>query len=358
LEIAIPICKSDDEAKKIANSTFVAVIGNSLLSALIFYFIGSRGVLKVGIAHIQFLVIFGFFATWFLGFLQILFQMNIRTNNLNVLSVKYILDRAGVVALSCLIYKQFPLYGLIIAQLVGQVISICTVCWGNMWKPWQIKISFRALMEVLRDYRDFPTRSLPSWMSQLLTTNATPFLFSIYYTPYELGLYSLAQRLNDAPNTIIQSSLATVYYRRILSAMANERRRLFLIVLKFLIPIVLVGILLIIPFAKNIFSLLFGQKWEEASLFLLALLPLSIGRLFYLVLQPWMYVLRRLDIELLVSVFVLIIYIMAMTYGLLLEKKINTVVFMMSTGVGIAYLASVAYLFRLVSKSVEEKISN
>ena len=358
LEMAIPICKSDDEARKIANSALAAVCGNSLLLTLIFFFVASRGVLKVGLEHVSFLVFAGFLATAFLGLIQILFQLNVRTNNLNVLSLRYIFDRIGVVTLACLIYKSFPLYGLIIAQLVGQVISILTIYWGNIWKPWQIKIAINQMREVFRDYRDFPTRSLPSWMGQLATANATPFLFSMYFPPYELGLYSLAQRLNDAPNTIIQSSLAMIYYRRILEAAKKDRRRLYLLVIKVLVPIVLLGLVLVVPFAKEIFSVLFGKKWEAASLFLLALLPLSIGRVFYFVLQPWMYVLRRLDIELMVSVAALIAYATAMFFGLMYARHLALVVFMASSGVGLVYLVAVSYLYRLVSKSSKTESSN
>lgn len=179
----------------------------------------------------------------------------IKNGHLKVLSLRYFGEKVTTVAAS-FAFAKTSAFGLVYAQLCGFTASVLILSFGatgllarGLSLPWQ-NAGF-----LLRKYRDFPMHSGAGIIFQLLTAQTPALMFSAMFPLQMLGFYNLGQRIIDTPNTIIGSSLGTVFYRRLLSAKREDLHRIFLRTMRWTSLVFLPPMLILAIFSKPIVTL-------------------------------------------------------------------------------------------------------
>jgi len=85
-----------------------------------------------------------------------------------------------------------------------------------------------------------------------------------FYTSSELGLYSLAVSIIFLPNTILTINIGNVYFENLIKN-KNEATKLISKTLVLTIPMSLLIYTPFIFFGQEIFSLVFGESWEQSG---------------------------------------------------------------------------------------------
>ncbi len=291
------------------------------------------------------------------GLLQVFTQVNFRQGTLSVISIRHIIDRSTVIVFSFVFaHLHFEQEGLILAHVLGLFVSVLV-----LWRASKLRLR-NSLIDapakaVLKKYRDFPLKNLPSAALTLSTSQLPPVLYSIFYSAHDIGYLSLAQRLLDSPTSIIGSSLGAVYYRRMLQSEPGIHlrvlwRTLVWSVLVFSIPLVIAFV-----FAQPLIERLFGAAWSDSAFYLRALIPFSFVRLVFLVQQSLYVVIRRLDLDLMVSSALFFMQLLGLGLGIYLARPLLFPVHLSASLSCFAYLAGIALLFLQVRKSSSAPIS-
>ncbi len=120
---------------------------------------------------------------------------------------------------------------------------------------------------LIRRYKDLPLSNTPQMLVELVQLYGVIYLLQAFYSPETVGLYSLSQRLLQAPLWLIGTSLGQVFYKD-----ASEKHQsdgnIREIVLKTIRIAFMVAlpILLVLLFAGPwLIGLIFGKVWTEAG---------------------------------------------------------------------------------------------
>ncbi len=341
-ELAIPIAKNESEAAAVSTLALLLTLAISLLFAIVFFFEWPR--------HF-FVVIPSGYSVWcltavsvlLLGLTQIFVQRCIRLGRLRSMSLRPIVERVGFVLFAIGAFNfNFEATGLIWAQTLALAVSLLTIVMGAMWTPQRAGIK-----EVFRKFSDFPRKNLPSTFLQQASAQLPMLVFARFFSPQELGYLSMAQRLTDAPVSLLSGSVSVVYYRRILQAARESYRSIFMrtLILGALtlgVPCLLAGI-----FADPILDFLFGPKWEPSHIFFVLLLPMAFFKMLYWVHNSYFFVLRRLGPELVLSIALLSVQVIGVALGLTVWHSLSAVIALTANAMAVVYFAGLIALYRI-----------
>jgi O-antigen/teichoic acid export membrane protein len=289
--------------------------------------------------------------------LQIQNQVSIRLGHLRALSLRNIFEKV-VFVVAAFALAQWPAYGLIVAQLLGLAGATLLLIYANRpWPSLSLWIAPAQAVSLLKAYRDYPVKNGPATGLLILSTQLPQLIFSSLFSLEALGFYSLAQRLIDAPNAVLNSALSIVYYRRMLNARKDEMKRIFMRTLR-LLAFVMVGPVIVLSFySKPLVSLVFGQQWEPSALYLVALLPILFFRTLYVAGQSLFLVLRQLTHDLWVSAAVFAGSIGGLLAGYALFGTPEGMIGLASALTAVAYIFGVCLIFKNVDDlAVAKKI--
>lgn len=292
LELALPMVEDDRERIDLARLAFFCAV------------IGATGFAAIWSAIRPHDLAFGAAiaaASALMSGVSIEVQLAIHQGRLKILSMRYVTEKLVVLGAS-LGFSQWQGAGLLTAQILGlgaSVIIIGIATKSPLFGSWRSPAGGRR--RLLAKYRDFPTKSGAASLLQMLTAQLPSLMFSAWYPVSRLGQYNLAQRITEAPNTAVASSLATVVYRRLLAAPPSDRPRIFARTLRWTTIVLLPPLVALGLVTRPFVTYGFGPSWEPAHVFLLALLPLVFFRLLYMVGQFSFLVLRQMENDLIVS---------------------------------------------------------
>ena len=124
------------------------------------------------------------------------------------------------------------------------------------------------ILLALRRYAKFPLYS--TWASALsiVALNLPSFLLSYFFSPTEVGYYSLGYRLIQTPMVLIGGAMAQVFLQR--AAEAKVEGKLAPVVENVLRTLLLLGwfpLLLLTILGQELFAIAFGRPWAEAGLY-------------------------------------------------------------------------------------------
>lgn len=357
LEAALPLARTDSEASGLIWLSLGSLLFFTILTFLILSFTPVVSVFSTDPPGHAFAYLTSISALA-LGLIQILAQVKIRRSDFKALSVRQVSERLCVALLSLLFAKwAFLDYGLAAAQTLGFVLSVCLLLLGNgeLVRFKDAKIWLNDWKPLLYQYRDFPSKNLLSTGLQTLAGQLPPLVLSIFFSASQIGQLNLVQRLIDAPNSIVGSSLAVVYYRRLLNVTAEHRRRIFVFVSKWsILGLGLPGLGIMI-FAKQITVLLLGHGWADASIFLSVLLPMGIMRMLYMLQQPLFLVTRRLDYDLFISGSLFFGNMAALLGFSILTHRLLPTIIASATINGFIYLIGLTLIGKLAMRPVTQE---
>lgn len=175
-------------------------------------------------------------------------------------------------------FSSLGALGLVFGQLVGQLTSnaILNFKSGLSFNNLRKSIDKRELKKVAKNYQDFPKYDMPL---DLITSGANsmlPILITSLFNPSITGFYSLANRVTNLPSSVLSDAVKTVTYKR-LADLRNEGKKLFGFLWRSTVAIslvMLIPIFIIVFFAPELFSLVFGKEWRVAGVYAQWLMPI------------------------------------------------------------------------------------
>ena len=134
----------------------------------------------------------------------------------------------------------------------------------NVWG----KTTFKRMLQLAVQYKNFPL--LQTWATLLNNagTQLFPLLLNVFYGPTVAGFYYLSQKVIGMPVTLISNSAKQVYIGDVSEYLKSNPRKLLGIFMKLTGRMLLIGVLpclILTLFGREIFSLIFGVKWDEAG---------------------------------------------------------------------------------------------
>ncbi|MGE0526240.1 MAG: oligosaccharide flippase family protein [Bdellovibrionales bacterium] len=342
-EIAIPIASNDAESSDISTVALFTVMVVVVLAGLFLFAFAAKSEMgsliypKGGWVAVV-------ISSFCVGAIQIGTQRLIRTGRLRFISARHIAEKTGFVVFALLMAvwdKKIP-GGLIWSQTAAFAVGLIILLRGS---PWKIKWSFRRILSVARKYSDFPRKNSLSTLLQILTLQLPAPVYSAFFGAEQVGYLNLAQRLVEAPNTLITGSISAIFYRRILQAPRVQFRRIFLRTMGWYALLITPPLLLSGIYASPLITWLFGSEWQPAAVFFVALLPIAFSRLIYMVQQSYLMVIRDLGLDLKISATLFLLQFSGLGAGLLISDSLATVVQMSSWLLATAYLIGVKLIY-------------
>jgi O-antigen/teichoic acid export membrane protein len=200
-----------------------------------------------------------------LGLMQIFESYSNRENFYKQMASAKIVS-AGSTALMQITTKSFfSMDGLVISKVFSDLVGVLLLLKHHIKKQ-TLQLKFMSKRRVLANAKrhdHFPKfqtgTSLINYISQYLPI----YLFPIFYSSEVAGFYALSFRMLMIPTTIMGSSVRSVYYQKA-SNMFSAGKKIYPLYKKTtlgLIKIYLLPLLVIAIFGKEIFSLIFSDKW-------------------------------------------------------------------------------------------------
>ena len=167
--------------------------------------------------------------------------------------------------------------GLIIGQIMGNGFALLVMAKKFVKKDLKnIRyLNLQHIINVFKEYRNFPKYNLPHIIVGTLKTNVTVLLISTFFGNAVLGYYSLALRVLLLPMSVIASSVNGVYYQKISSMHADKENilNLTLKTIKNLSLIALPLFMVLFIVAPDLFAFVFGKEWFVVGDYVRALTP-------------------------------------------------------------------------------------
>ncbi|OMG54148.1 lipopolysaccharide biosynthesis protein [Tessaracoccus sp. ZS01] len=247
--------------------------------------------------------------------------------------------------------------GLLVGALLQSFVSIGLLARGRLKSVLLVALSFRGTGElrgVAHRYRDFPSVNAPTALLNSLAWNSQIFLLALFYTPDELGMFSLAMGMVGLPLNVILTAVSQVYLRESADRKSRPDRARFLWVR------VLVGLLLLsvpifvglVLFCRYLVVPIFGSAWSLTEMIALALLPILWGRFVTTTLTTTFTVYRRQVWMLVWQVFAVLVTSAAYLLGGANGLRIDETVALASWATLPVYLAIIPLSLRAMSLGV------
>jgi O-antigen/teichoic acid export membrane protein len=283
-ELAVVLPDSNEEAASLLGMGLVLAIAVSLCTALALYWSGPW--LPVDVVPEA-------LAVWSIPLLVILTATNQLAMAWCTRAAAFTLYGAAQLAMAVLT-AALPAYlassgggatGLVTGTLMANgLVTVALWIWAvRQLGKYNLLTGFhwRQMIAAGRQYRAYPFFMTPYSLVGALRERAVYFLLGTYAGGGEVGLYAMAQRLANAPNSLVSSALRPVFFQRIAQGAIAD-------IGKFLERILIWLVLLAVPpvtffcfFPERIVTLLFGPGWGEAATYVLILslpmLPLLLG---------------------------------------------------------------------------------
>jgi len=270
-EQAIMLPKDQDDAYKLAYLSNYLNFGFSLVVLLlIIIFYGHIATLLNVDPKTSYWLFLVPVATYFIGFNNVLVNLNNRLKNYKSMSGSVIAKNATMTLVQLLLgfFKFLLSSGLIIGQLVAYA-------FGNRVLRLNVDFRFKKMFgfklkdfkDIAKRYKDFPRFAFPAGIANAATLNITNILITSVYSVSYVGFFSLANRILGAPSALISQSISQVYYQN-----ANEEKinngSCIVIFKSTLKKLVILAVSVFIPLAllsELLFPFIFGNEWKEAG---------------------------------------------------------------------------------------------
>ena len=118
-----------------------------------------------------------------------------------------------------------------------------------------------------REHRSFPRYRMPQDGLNTLTVQLPNIILAALYSPAIIGFYLLAQRVLQAPTSVIRESVRSVMYQRFVEA-DHQNQNLYSICLKatlLMAGVMLPFVVVILVWGPVLFEWVFGPEWQIAG---------------------------------------------------------------------------------------------
>lgn len=274
----------------------------------------------------------------------------------------YGIAQFGLALLSAVIplglgYYRADAIGLTMGILLASVISNF-VLWA-----WLIKdlarlkllrcIKVARLFQVACFYRAYPLYMTPYSLVGALRDRAIYFLIGVYSGIADVGLYLIAQRLSNAPNSLVASALRPVFYRHAVTMENREIKLLISNVMGWLVVLVIPPLVYFLYYPDYLIGLIFGPQWVAASSYVIILIISSLPLLFGNWMDRFLDVLGKQSAALIMEVVFSVLSISVMAGVFWLGGSLKLSITCMAIVMAVYFSSWIYIVFRLAKISLE-----
>ncbi len=126
---------------------------------------------------------------------------------------------------------------------------------------------FRGLKFAAKRYRDFPKFTLPAHFLNAASLQLPVFVFSVFFSGAVVGWYAFAQKVLNAPMTMMGSALGHVFFQKAAEHKHDSQklRDITWSLYKTLLWAGVFPLCMILVFGEEIFGWIFGAEWAVAG---------------------------------------------------------------------------------------------
>jgi O-antigen/teichoic acid export membrane protein len=171
--------------------------------------------------------------------------------------------------------------GLLVGKTSGLLLSIMTLSVTHKGRSLCAAlegVKRTEIQEVAKKYKQFPIYSWSALVQQL-TTQLPVILLGIVFSPAIVGYYALAKRILIMPGSIVGTSLSKSFYQKMSNDLRNGKdlRGPTLKLFKTMLLYIVIPVAVFSTVADDLFSLVFGDAWREAGIYIKAIAPMTVA---------------------------------------------------------------------------------
>ncbi len=301
-ELAIMLPKKDEDAINLFALSLIITTSISIVLFLIVLFLNDKIALWLGNKEIKFWLYFVPITVFFVGLYNSLDKYNTRQKNYKDIAKSKVIKSfvLATIQLSIGFIKQGAT-GLVSGQILAQMFANLKLL-KNIIKNKTLleKISVDSIKSQAKRYIKFPKYSLGGVIASSLSVHFVEILISSFFSIATLGFYALVQRILGLPSSLIGGSIGQVFFQEATQEKHRSGKAIE-IYKKTFKKLLILGILFFgfLYFSvEDIFTFVFGQKWQIAGVYAQILTPLFFIRFIYVSLSMTYDVFESLKIEL------------------------------------------------------------
>jgi len=266
---AIMLPKSNRDAEALLFLSTILTVAITLLSILgIFLFYDSILAYFNGSTFVVALVPIGIFL---IGMVQIFNAYSSRNQFYKTLSGVRVLNSFSIVSIQGFSRYIMSLDGLIVGRLFADFISLFVLIRFHLKRQtfYLSRLSKRRIKINAKRHDDFPKYQSFTVFFSALSQNIPILFLGSFFSPEIAGFYALTIRVLYAPIGLIGKSTKEVYYQKA-SRMFAEGENFFNLYVKTtfgLFKLFIIPFFIIIFFGEDIFTLVFGEKWQMSGVY-------------------------------------------------------------------------------------------
>ena len=209
-------------------------------------------------------------------------------------------------------------------------------------------IRVKEMIKGLKRHKNFPLYSIWSGLLNIISLEMPVYMLSFFYSPVQVGLYSLGRTVLSVPMFILGKSLAKVFYQRASEASYREGELMKIVIGVFqrLVSVGIMPCVLMILIGQDLFQIAFGEKWTDAGLFVSILSVMMFLQFVSFPVSMLFYIFDKQNVYLLFDILMMIARSAALVWGGTTGDIVFTIgVF--SAASTVCYLAQIIYVMRL-----------
>jgi len=272
-EWGIAIADDDEEAVNVISLSIIVLVIFSVVITLLVLFLGDwffnlfdsqtiskyRFLIPVGIF---FICIYHVFNQWALRKKQ--FKDVAKTKISQSIMRNAVIIGSGLLG--------FGPVGLIIGQIIGQSAGVTTLARPFFKNHSYLlkKININRVIWSAKRYKKFPLFGTPGQILNSAGIQLPVLFIASLYGPESIGFYGLANGIVRIPMTLIGKSVNDVFFAEAAKIGKKDPQRIKKLSIKVTKNLILLGIpplLVLLIFAPNLFTFVFGDNWYEAGIY-------------------------------------------------------------------------------------------
>lgn len=275
-ELAIMLPRKDEYAFHLtALASFITLVVSILFFLIVLFFSDNIGKILKSTDIISWLYLIPI-SVLVSGLYQIMNFWHNRKKRYTEIAKNRILQSTGTASTQLSFYFIIKSAGLILGQLIGQLIAL--IYFVNVYvtkDKKNYKMSRIKTIAIARRYRKFPQIDVPTSFLNLAANQSPNILLVTLFSTGVGGFYYLTQRVLQAPITLISKSILEVFKQKASEDFAKKGhcREIYKKTFLSLLLITSFPSLILFFWVQDIFAIIFGEEWREAGEYAQLLIP-------------------------------------------------------------------------------------
>lgn len=271
-DMAIMLPNENKESEAILNLALLLTISFSIILFVIFYFLSNDITRYLGNRNINintFLYLVPLNVV-IISFIRSFTYFNNRLSKYKLISITTVLQSFSTVLIQIILgFKQFGSLGLIVGSILGSLFALLFIVKKSVeFSKDKSLREFDRLLNLAKRYKKFLIVS--SWGALLDTISVQLPIFFItkMYSTDITGIFSFTFRIINLPMALISNSIMQVFLKEVTELHRRKPEKITKIVIKVtsaLLIIVTPMVVILFCWGGNLFSIVFGYKWNGAG---------------------------------------------------------------------------------------------